>query len=526
MPGLDLALVLLELGAIVLAAKLAGELFERVLRQPAVLGEVLAGVAIGPHALGAARLPWIGAPLFPPPAAGAALPVAPEIWAIAQLASVVLLFVVGLETDLRMLARYGAAGLLVGVGGVAGSFALGAGITVGFGLAPSVLHPEALFLGAISVATSIGITARILAERRALESPEGTTILAAAVIDDVLGILVLAIVGALAASGGGAAVDWAALGRIGARAAGFWVAATGALLLFARPIARALGRLRGRGSAVAAALGLALLIGGLAEAAGLAAILGAYAVGLALSKEKIAAEIVAGLAGLSSVIVPIFFCVMGMTVDPRALGPALGFGAVYTLGAIVAKLVGAGLPALAVGFNLRGAWRVGVGMLPRGEVALIVAGAALGHVPPYIGRDVFDAAILMTIVTTVLAPPLLVRSLAGGGSGLRRAAAPGERAERRLRYVLEGGPAEALPLLRSAALAACERAGFAATIISREPVMFRLARGETAVDLREEAGRLVFDCASGGDAAVPDLLRAALESARAALATTRLTGPA
>src|SRR5207302_42875 len=135
---------------------------------------------------------------------------------------VVLLFLAGLETDFRMFLRYSIAGLLVGLGGVLGSFLLGAWIAVAWGLAPSFLHPTALFLGAISVATSVGITARILAERRALDSPEGTTILAGAVIDDVLGILVLAIVGALASAGG--AVDWGAVGRIAARAAGFSVA--------------------------------------------------------------------------------------------------------------------------------------------------------------------------------------------------------------------------------------------------------------------------------------------------------------
>ena len=153
-------LLALELGAILLVAKLAGELAARVFRQPAVLGELLSGVLIGHHALGGVAIPGVGAPLFPAPEAGAAIPVSPELWAIAQLGAVLLLFLIGLETDFRMFLRYSVPGLFVGLGGVGFAFALGDLSSVALGLAPAPMHPAALFLGTISVATSVGITAR------------------------------------------------------------------------------------------------------------------------------------------------------------------------------------------------------------------------------------------------------------------------------------------------------------------------------------------------------------------------------
>ena len=163
---------------------------------------------------------------------------------------------------------------------------------------------------------------------------------------------------------------------------------------------------------------MALLVSGLAEEFGLAMIIGSYSIGLALSGTRLAHQIEEQLGHLANALVPIFFVVMGMLVDVGSMTSAIGLGVVITLLAIVGKVVGAGAPALTVGFNLRGASRIGVGMLPRGEVALISAGVGLAA--GVIEQDLFGVAILMTIITTVIAPIILIPLFDKGGSGLRR----------------------------------------------------------------------------------------------------------
>lgn len=169
------------------------------------------------------------------------------------------------------------------------------------------------------------------------------------------------------------------------------------------------------------ALALVLIASALAEAFGLAMIIGAYSIGLALSGTKLAERLAShgehGLTSLYHALVPVFFVVMGMLVDVSAFRGVLGFGIVLTFLAIIGKVGGCALPALGVGFNRRGAWRIGIGMLPRGEVALIVAGVGLAE--GAIGSDIFGVAILMTMVTTFLGP-LLLGPAFNGGSGLRR----------------------------------------------------------------------------------------------------------
>ena len=416
-----------QLGIVLIAAKVGGEVAERWLKVPAVLGELGAGIIIGPYALGGMRIFGIG-PLFEAATLGSAVPVPLELYAIAQIAAVVLLFVAGLETDVRLFLRYAAPGTAVAVGGVLLPFLFGVAATVAF--APTLLggpiswgDPRALFMGATMTATSVGITARVLSDLRRLDTAEGVTVLAAAVLDDVIGILVLTVVVGISVAG---TVSAGEVAVVGARALGFWLALTGVGLAVAGLVARALGAFRVSGAGVALALALALLAAGLAESFGLAMIIGAYSVGLALSRTDLLRTLESHLLGLYHALVPVFFAVMGMLVDVRALGGALVFGVVVTALAIVGKVVGCGLPALGAGFNRRGAWRIGIGMLPRGEVALIVAGVGLTR--GVIQEGLFGVAILMTIVTTVLAPILLVPAFRHGASGRREKApaAPGE----------------------------------------------------------------------------------------------------
>lgn len=423
----QMTVLVLGLAFILFAAKIGAEVFDRFLKLPSVLGELVAGIIIGPYLLGQYSWPFVGH-LFA--AHEGTIPISPELYGIATVASVVLLFMVGLETDFKQFLRYSFSGALVGIGGVLGPFILGAWITVAFGIADSFMDPTALFMGAISTATSVGITARVLSEKKSLDTPEGSTILAGAIIDDVLGILVLAVVVGLAAAsggGGGGSVNWGEIGIIALKAFGFWIGATVILVLISPWVSRFLKWFIRPGATLGLSLGLALLLAGIAEKLGLAMIIGAYIMGFSLSRERIAEELQRHIEPVYEFTVPIFFVVMGMLVDFKAMIPALGFGIIYCLLAIVAKVIGGGLPALLAGFNPIGASRIGIGMLPRGEVALIIAG--VGIATGVIGSDMFGVSILMTLVTTIIAPPILVKLFSIPRSGLKKMADKAEEAQ-------------------------------------------------------------------------------------------------
>jgi hypothetical protein len=215
----------------------------------------------------------------------------------------------------------------------------------------------------------------------------------------------------------GEGIAWGPICIIALKAIGFFVIVTSLGLIYARKITSAIKQFKSKEIMVAVCFGLAMLLAGLAEMAGLAMIIGAYIMGLALSRTDLAHEIEENLEGIYNILVPIFFCVMGMMVDFAAMKPVLAFGAVYSLLAVFSKVVGCGLPAWAMRFNLRGSLRIGLGMLPRGEVALIVAG--IGLAADIIDQGIFGVAIMMTVVTTMLAPPLLVKSF-NGKTGLRK----------------------------------------------------------------------------------------------------------
>ena len=257
--------LVIQLAVILIAAKLAGEVAHRTLKVPPVLAELGVGICIGPFALGGVEFFGIG-PLFPllETAGGASLiPVSSELFSLAQLGSIVLLFTVGLEANLKQFVRYAGPATAVALGGVLLPFALGAGATVllGFSGPAGFFSPEALFMGAILTATSVGITARVLADLTRLGSPEGVTIIAEAVVDDVLGILVLTVVVAISVAGTFSLGD---LGWISFKAITFWLALTGIGILVAPHIYRIISRFRLPGSAVVLATALALLAAGLA----------------------------------------------------------------------------------------------------------------------------------------------------------------------------------------------------------------------------------------------------------------------
>ena len=279
--------LLVQLAVILFAAKVAGELASRFLKVPAVLAELGIGIIIGPFALGAIPIPGFG-PLFPVPIpdattlhndVSAAIPVSDELFALAQIGSIVLLFAIGLETNLRQFLRYAGPATAVALGGVILPFTCGMGATVLFGFAgpDGFLSPEALFMGAIMTATSVGITARVLSDLNRLDNPEGVTIIAAAVVDDVLGILVLTVVVGINAAAG---FSLGNLGWIAFKAIAFWLGLTVVGILVAPYIERAVNKFRAPGAGLVLMVALAFLAAGMAEVFGLAFIIGAFSIGL------------------------------------------------------------------------------------------------------------------------------------------------------------------------------------------------------------------------------------------------------
>ena len=465
----------LQVGVILLAAKIGGEIFERWLRQPAVLGEIVAGVIIGPYALGAIPLPGVGH-LFGAAAAGTVIPIPVAVWVFAELAAVILLFVAGLETDFAGFVRFGPRAMVVAMGGVIVPFAFGDAAAVAAGFAPGYLSPEALFVGAALTATSVGVTARVLGDMGKLDTPEGMTILGAAVFDDVIGILVLAIAVSIVPGTGLTTMD---VGLIGAKAIGAWLLLTGVLIIAANKIAAFFSGFRSAGATLALAVSLALLSGYVAQSAGLAMIVGAFSAGVALSRSYLRSALAHDARAVFHLLVPAFFVVVGMLVDLPSLASVLAFGIALTLLAVAGKVVGCAVPALALGFHRIGALRVGVGMVPRGEVALIIAGIGLSS--GVIGHSVFSAVVFMTFVTTIIAPILLSPIFQTGGPGfgpVTVTTAAGSHAEFTL-------PAELFDLFERHLLHALAERGFEAAGGSE-------ANGEVIRELRRSGDLVVL----------------------------------
>ena len=494
--------LVLQIGVILFAAKLGGML-ATCCRLPSVLGELASGVLIGPYALGGFPIGQglLKNGIFPLPV-DASIPVTPELYGICTIASVILLFLSGLETDLKLFLRYSVAGSFIGVGGVVASFLFGDLCAVylmprflphfaGIG----VLHPASLFMGIMCTATSVGITARILSERKAMDSAEGVTIMAGAVIDDVLGIIVLAVgMGIIGTekAGSSSGVNWTAIGKIAIQAFGIWLGGTILGIAFARRISWLLKLFRSPVAVATLAFGLSLIVAGLFEAMGLSLIIGAYVMGLALSRTDIRYLIQENLQSVYTFLVPVFFCVMGMMVDCSQIlsRNVLIFGGIFTLLAVFAKIIGCSFPALFCGFNALGSLRIGAGMIPRGEVALIIAGIGLST--GYLTKDVFGIGILMTLVTTIVAPPLLVACFNVKRPGVRNPqAGAGEGTPISVR--LPNGTPVAI-ILRNL-VTAFRHEGFFTSLLNPEEDIWRLTKDDIDISCRRGEGEILFECA-------------------------------
>jgi Kef-type K+ transport system membrane component KefB len=371
------------------SAKLLAEVFER-LHQPGIVGEILAGVLIGPGVLG-----WIHPNEF--------------LAALSELGVMFLLFRVGLEVKSSELMKVGGTATLVAVLGVVLPFGAGWAILRLWG-AP---HVESIFVGAALVATSVGITAQVLAEKGLLDLRASRIILAAAIIDDVLGLIVLAIVSSVARG----KVNVVELALTSALAIGFtaFVATLGTRAMN-RLVPRLEAGLRASQAQFHIAITLMFALALLAMHAGVAAIIGAFLAGMALS-ETTGERVHRLVDGVTELLVPFFLAGIGLHLDLKAFlnGPTLVLSLAVLLAAVFTKLVGCGAGALKLGRSE--AFRVGVGMVPRGEVGMVVAqiGQNLGVIP----NPVYAVVVFMAVLTTLAAPPLLriaYRDAAGNGA--------------------------------------------------------------------------------------------------------------
>jgi Kef-type K+ transport system membrane component KefB len=360
------------------AAKLLAEIAER-LRMPGIVGGLLSGILLGPSLLNLIQYNEL-------------------LHALSELGVMFLLFQVGLEVKVTELLRVGKTSLLVAVSGVFVPFVMGYAIYLG------ARHPqaEALFMGAAMVATSVGITAQVLSSKGLLEHKTAKIILAAAIIDDVLGLLVLAVVSSM---GEGARIDYTGLLTTAAVSITFVVAmvkyGTDAVRIVVPRLAQ---RMRVQESEFAIAVTFLFGMALLASVSGVAAIVGAFLAGMALA-ETASKRLHTLVHGAGELMVPFFLAAIGLQLDLRTLasGSALAMSIAILIAAVNSKALGCGAAAWRLGW--KDAARIGIGMVPRGEVGMVIA--QIGISRGAIGQEAYGVAVFMAVMTTVIAPPLL-----------------------------------------------------------------------------------------------------------------------
>lgn len=401
--------LLLALVVILSAAKLGGAVAVAV-GQPAVLGEIVIGILLG-------NLGLIGIHAIEP------MKEEPTLAVLASLGVIVLLFEVGLEATVEQMKRVGLSSFLVAVLGVVTPFALG--WLVGIWLLPRHSPYVHAFLGAVLTATSVGITARVLRDLGRMETREAKIILGAAVIDDVLGLLVLAVMAGIigAADRGGAGVSAGTLLAISGKAVAFLAGAILVGRLLAPALLRLASRVKVRGVLLTSGLAFCFILSYLAARAGLAPIVGAFAAGLVLEPsrsgdldESREGSLESLLHPISTFLVPIFFVLTGLRVELASFGDRtiLGLAALLTLAAVLGKQA-CSLGAVGRGYNRLA---IGVGMIPRGEVGLIFANVGSSLVVAgerVITPATYSAVVIMVVVTTLMTPPALQWALTRGG---------------------------------------------------------------------------------------------------------------
>lgn len=415
--ALVLASVLLSLVVIYFASKLGGEICFRI-NLPPVLGELVGGVAVGVSALGLLVFPETGATAsdsaimkfleltsdLTPESIQAVFSAQGEVISVlSELGVIILLFEIGLESDLKELIRVGPQAAIVAIVGVVTPFALG---TVGLVYLFNVPVIPSVFAGAALTATSIGITAKVLAEIGRLSSSEGQIIIGAAVLDDILGIIVLAVVASLVKTGEIQVVN---IVYLIISAAAFLIGAILIGRLLSPLYVKLVDEMQTRGQLLLVSLSFAFILSYIAQVIQLEAILGSFAAGLILAETEKRKELEEQIVVLADIFVPIFFVCVGAKTDLSVLNPAIPsnregliIAAFLVTVAIIGKVI--------TGFTIFGQpnlnkLAIGVGMIPRGEVGLVFAG--VGSASGALSQSTEAAIIMMVILTTFIAPPWL-----------------------------------------------------------------------------------------------------------------------
>ena len=381
--------VIIAVGILLAAAKLMGELFSR-MKMPIVLGELLAGMIIGPFALGAF--------LLHPETGESILTIGPELRTLGEIGAIVILFMAGLEMTPKEFLRGGKASFTVGTLGVVVPFFAGLLVFQAFGFDAL----QAMMIATALTATSIAISIQVLKEFNKIKSPEARLIIAAAVVDDILAIAVLSVVTSF---GGAEALDNVDLLDVTftiLKVLGFFAAILiAAIFILPKVITPRIWKSTGsvEGIATASFFGAAAIAGTL----GLSPIVGAFAVGMALSASKVFEKIENFISRIGLIFAPLFFAIIGAQVDFRTVNlDVLMLSAVVIAIAIATKLLGCGLPSILFLKNKAAGMRVGIGMISRGEVGLIVAGVGLSS--GVLTGDVYTTIVLMVAVTTIITP--------------------------------------------------------------------------------------------------------------------------
>ena len=368
----------LVLAIILIFTKIAGDLSVR-LGQPSVLGKLIVGVILGPALLG-----WVQPTDF--------------IHHMSEIGVLLLMFIAGLETDLEQLKKNWKAAFAVAVGGVILPFIGGYGSAMAFGMTQA----HALFFGLLFCATSVSISVQTLKDMNQLSSREGTTILGAAVVDDVLVVVLLAVMMSLLGTG----ADEVSIGLlIGKKALFFVVIAFAGWWLVPR-VMKWMAPLRVTETVITAGLIICFAFSYFAEWMGVAGIIGAFAAGIAISQTNFKHEVETKLEPIAySIFVPVFFVSIGLNVTFDGVGSQILLIVIISLIAIITKWIGGGVGARLTGFDRSSSMAIGAGMISRGEVALIIASTGLtsGLLDP----EYFTSVVIMVIVTTLVTPPLL-----------------------------------------------------------------------------------------------------------------------
>jgi Kef-type K+ transport system membrane component KefB/mannitol/fructose-specific phosphotransferase system IIA component (Ntr-type) len=485
---------ILQLGVLVLAAKMGGRFFSR-WQLPRVLGELAAGLLVGPYLLGGLALPFFPDGLMCD-AAGLFSGQGP-ICGVLTISLVVFFFLIGLDTDLQQIRRSHAGGVASGLGGFALSFAVTLALLVKGvpqltgGASWGWFTPQALLVStAVSVA-SVGILARVLAARQRLESPAGTVALTAALTDNAAGLFLFTVfAGALAEVAEGVQPSAHLLASMVLRALiGFGIVA-----LCGFPIARFVNGLALREknytSAFAVSAACVLIAGGIMGAMGLPVMAGAYVMGIAFSTTDLRHEIRERFDFVSVVLLPACFAVVGMQVNLYLFANAsMAVGiALFVAGAVLAKAAGSALPAALAELNSVGSLRVGAASLPRGEISLAVLAAVLGlsSLPP----GVLFAAVLLVLLTCLCGPFAAESAFAWGGNGTRKNFVMPDSVKTVFRFPSH----QAAMLMINRAVEIFEDDGFYAHRLNRHHVLYRISRESQVIHLQGIDGEVTFEC--------------------------------